>query len=63
MNHIRDEALAAQRQLAANNASVYASALGHAVDRCSLADVMTDDEIAGRQSPLSGNSMAPPLSN
>lgn len=57
INRVRDEAIAAQRQLAANNASVYASSMAQAVDRCSLADVMTDDELAGRGSAPLGNDM------
>jgi hypothetical protein len=59
INHIRDEAIAAQRQLAANNAGVYASSMAQAVDHCGVAEIMTDDELAGRGSTLSGNTLAP----
>ena len=57
INRIRDEAVAAQRQLAANNASACASGMAQAVNRCSTADVMTDDELAGRRPALTGNAM------
>jgi hypothetical protein len=48
VNRLRDEAIAGHRQLAANNASAYNAAMAQAVQKCSLAEVMTDDELAGR---------------
>lgn len=66
MNRVRDEAVAAHRQMAANNAAVYNSAMAQAVDRCGLAEVMTDEELAGRglmPMSLPGNDLGPMPTN
>ena len=55
INRIRDEAVAAQRQMEAHNAAVYAEAMTNAVERCGLAEAMTDEELAGHNSWSTGN--------